>query len=67
MSELFLVTETGPNGNTTIHASSLEEAQEIVRIQREWWKEFVSINKVPERTWTIERYILDEKCNLDAD
>ncbi len=37
------------------------EAEEFVERQKVFWKDFIEINKVPERTFKIRRYKHDER------
>lgn len=55
--ELFLVVETGPNGDNTTHVFDIEDADSLVDIRRTWWEPLVRFNKVPERTYKIIRYV----------
>jgi hypothetical protein len=55
--ELFLVVETGPNGDYTTHVFNIEDADYLVDTKRDWWKPFVEHNKAPERTFQIIKYV----------
>ena len=54
--KIFLVIEDGPNGDSWEVCRTRELAEELVQIGKDFWKPYVEINKVPERTFTIKEF-----------
>ncbi len=57
---IYVLEEKGPKRTVRLLFNTQGEAEREVERGKKFWKELAENNKVPERTYTIKRYILDE-------